>query len=490
MNHPQSISTLQRVARTTIIFCMVLALSACIKPAADPDSVARHGAKNIILFIGDGMGVSTVTAARIFDGQSRGMTGEENWLEFERFPNVALVKTYNSNQQVPDSAGTATAMVTGRKTRAGVINIGPEARRRDCGEALAKPLQSIGEIAQQHGMAVGFVTTTRVTHATPATLYAHSPERDWEADWPIPAADWALGCRDMAYQLVHMDGAGLDVAMGGGRREFFGSGLGGKRRDPEDDLVRQWLAGGSGRSYITTADQLRSLRPGDQVLGLFADSHMTYIAERGKDSREPSLSQMTVAAIDLLAGNEQGFFLMVEGGRIDHGHHDGKPGYALLEAQEFNRAVGVALKKVDLKDTLVLVTADHSHVFTMSGYPTRGNPILGLVAGNDKRGEPNSGPTIAADGQPYTTLGYINGPGAVTALPRPAPETGIGAVAQALVPLVKEDIEGTLSNNETHGGEDVALYGTGVGAERVRGVIEQNRIFDIMMAAMGWEMAE
>ena len=108
----------------------------------------------------------------------------------------------------------------------------------------------------------------------------------------------------MAYQLVHMDGVGLDVAMGGGRREFFGSGLGGKRRDPEDDLVKQWLAGRPGRSYVTTADQLTSLKPGEQVLGLFANSHMTYIAERGKDSSEPSLSQMTVAAIDLLAACE------------------------------------------------------------------------------------------------------------------------------------------------------------------------------------------
>src|SRR5210317_272767 len=95
---------------------------------------AHRPTSNVILFLGDGMGMATITAARIFDGQSRGEPGEENILPFETFPNVALVKTYKTNQQVPDSAGTATAIHTGTKTRAGVINIGPQARRRNCEE--------------------------------------------------------------------------------------------------------------------------------------------------------------------------------------------------------------------------------------------------------------------------------------------------------------------------------------------------------------------
>src|SRR5210317_2020675 len=96
------------------------------------DTRSDRPARNVILFIGDGMGVSTVTAARIYDGQSRGDMGEENVLSFETFPQTALVKTYNANQQVPDSAGTASAMNTGIKTRAGMINIGPETHRGDC----------------------------------------------------------------------------------------------------------------------------------------------------------------------------------------------------------------------------------------------------------------------------------------------------------------------------------------------------------------------
>lgn len=435
------------------------------------------------------MGISTVTAARIFDGQSKGLQGEEHELSFERFPNVALSKTYNSNQQVSDSAGTATAMLTGKKTRAGVLNIVSHVKRQDCEAALANSLPTMGATLSKKDMSAGFVTTTRVTHATPAALYAQSPERDWEVDRFVPPHDWESGCRDMAWQLLNSaHGNGLDVAMGGARKLFFGSNLGGVRNDPDDDLVSRWLAKDSRRRYVTSADQLTSLRAGDQVLGLFADSHLTYMAERPEDTTEPTLSQMTASAIDLLAGDEDGYFLLVEGGRIDHGHHDGKPGYAMLEAQEFNRAVETALGKIDLEDTLVIVTADHSHVFTMGGYATRGNPILGLVVTNDESGEPNSGPALAADGKPYTVLGYANGPGAVTELPRPTPKIGIDALAQSLVPLRSTNIDGSISESETHGGEDVAVYAIGPGSGKVRGVIEQNRIYDIMTGALGWAL--
>ena len=458
-------------------------------------SAAGSIARNIILFIGDGMGVSTVTAARIFDGQSLGLAGEEHELAFETFPHVALVKTYNTNQQVPDSAGTATAMMTGTKTRAGVINIGPEARRRDCQAALDNPLEPLGAMAKERGKSVGIVTTTRLTHATPASVFAHSPERDWESDRYLPESDRALGCRDIAYQLTHYDvGGGLDVMLGGGRAEFDGGELGGNRLGGRDDLIQEWLDAHAGRMYVTTRDELALLQaaqqPNQQVLGIFSHSHMTYVAERGPDTTEPTLAEMTAAALDLLVGDEDGYFLMVEGGRIDHGHHDGKPGYALLETQAFARAIEAALDKVDFEETLVLVTADHSHVFTIAGYPVRGNPILGLVVENDSTGEPSQVAAVDATGTPYTTLGYANGPGAAADQPRPVPEVGADAVYQAFVHVVHPRIDGSLDYSETHGGEDVALYGIGVGSERVGGVIEQNLVFDIMFQAFGWEDAD
>lgn len=453
--------------------------------SGEPAASSPPNARNVILFIGDGMGPSTVTAARIFAGQHAGLDGEEYLLSFEKFPRLALVKTYNTDTQVSDSAGTATAIYTGRKTRAGVIAVGPEAHKRNCREGLAHPLVSIAEIAHGQGRDIGIVTTARITHATPAPLYAHSPERDWESDRYMTAADITAGCRDIARQLVDSDPGMLDVVLGGGRREFLGADHGGERRDAGANLLQEWLQAADGRHYVATAAELRGLLAGGEVLGLFSDSHMTYIAERPDDTTEPTLSEMTAAAIDRLAGGD-GYFLMVEGGRIDHGHHDSKPGYALLEAQEFARAVDVAVQKADLADTLILVTADHSHAFTISGYPTRGNPILGLVVENDASGEPNDGPSLATDGKPYTTLSYANGTNAVAGRERPVPETGIHAVYQSTVTVPYAEIDGTTSYDETHGGEDVALYAIGPGSEAVSGVIEQNVIFDIMIDAFGW----
>ena len=160
-------SALQWVGGLSCAALVVRCVVSTDSPPAQP-STAGNVARNVILFIGDGMGVSTVTAARIFDGQSLGMSGEEYALVFETFPHVALVKTYNTNQQVPDSGGTATAMMSGIKTRAGVINVGPDAHRRACREALGLPLKPLGVMAKEQGKSVGVVTATRLTHATSA----------------------------------------------------------------------------------------------------------------------------------------------------------------------------------------------------------------------------------------------------------------------------------------------------------------------------------
>ncbi len=444
-------------------------------------------ARNVIVFIGDGMGVSTVTAARIFDGQSRGETGEENLLSFERFPRTAMVKTYNSNQQVPDSAGTATAIHTGTKTRAGVINVGPDARRSACAEAVRERLTPFGERVRAAGKALGIVTTTRITHATPATIYGSTPERDYESDRWISPEDADAGCVDMAAQLLAFDAAhGINIALGGGLREFYGKDNAGKRRDDEADLVSGWLAGGDDRVFISTADELDSLDPEKRVLGLFSSSHMEYIGRRAEDTTEPMLQQMALTAVEHLEAQGTGYYLLIEGGRIDHGHHDGYPGLAMLETQAFAETVQLVKDAVDLDETMVLVTADHSHVMSIGGYPTRGNPILGHVVGNDDDGEPMDKPKVASDGQPYTTIGYINGPFAIVEGPRPEPEIGIHARAQALYRLDYVDLDEVEYASESHGGEDVVLYATGNSSQCVAGVIEQNRIYDFITAAFGW----
>lgn len=483
-----------------LIAALLLATSALIAPAAPvlaegaaaPAAATtgarpeRPRAKNVILFIGDGMGISTITAARIYDGQKRGESGEENSLSFERFGNVALVKTYNTNAQVPDSAGTASAMNTGVKTRIGVLGIGPEAEKGVCRDALAHPLPLLGEEVKRRGLALGIVTTTRLTHATPAAVYARSADRDWESDTAIPADQRGLGCKDIAVQLAEAD---FDVALGGGAAVMYGKDKdpAGRRGEAGADLAGAWAARRGG-VVVRDAAALQAAPLDKPLLGLFHPSHMSFMAERKPDSPEPTLTDMAAAAIARLERDPDGFFLMVEGGRIDHAHHAGQAGYALEETVEFARAVQWAVEHTDPAETLILVTADHSHVFTIAGYPRRGNDILGLVVppkGTGEDGGDGASPLLAADGKPYATLGYANGPGAIVGDAdgdgdgehgRPLPMTGLAARQQATVPLA----------SETHGGEDVALFATGPGAEAVRGVIEQNLIHTIIRKALGW----
>lgn len=502
--------------RTLIPAAFALALSACAavpastSPAADPGSTP---ARNLILFIGDGMGVTTVTAARILEGQLRGEPGEENLLSFERFEHLALAKTYASNQQTNDSAGAATAMLAGVKSRARMLNLHPDRQLGDCTGSAGHGYATLAEIARAAGLATGVVTTTRVTHATPAAVYARSPHRDWEADSAMTAAARAAGCTDIARQLLEPpDGRGLDVVLGGGRVAFMPDHAAdpeypqqrGARRDGLD-LIARWQERG-GR-YAWNLEQFQALRPGDPgpVLGLFEPSHMRYELDRRDDAAgEPSLADMAVKAIDLLQARGEGYVLVVEAGRIDHAHHDNNAARALHDTLALADAVAAVRERAGA-DSLIVVTADHSHVFTMAGYPTRGNPILGLVRGNDARGEPG-GYSRDLLGERYPTLGYSNGPG-YTGASNLQPEgykrfphqpvnfqgatrsrgdldpdraRAADFIQAALVPLA----------SETHAGEDVPVYATGPGAQAVHGVIEQHLLFRLLAQAQPAVRAE
>ena len=471
-------------------------------------------AKNVILFVGDGMGVSTVTAARILAGQLQGGMGEENMLSFDRFPYTALAKTYNVDAQTPDSAGTMTAMMTGVKTNMGVIGVDEHVTRGDCASVFGHELVSALDLAEMAGKATGVVTTARITHATPAATYAKSADRNWEdvSDMPQEAVD--AGCKDIATQLVEYEDLlrarfpnatqvdGIEVAMGGGRRHFLPkdaayntpdarSAVEGDRTDGRD-LTAEWRQRHPDGVYVIDRAGFDAIDPDQvgKVLGLFNESHMQYEADRQNDiAGEPSLSEMTEKAIRILDNDPDGYFLMVEAGRIDHGHHAGNAYTALTDTIELARAVQAAIDTADLDETLILVTADHSHVFTIAGYPKRGNPILGKVV---SVGE--NTPALAADDLPYTTLGYTNGRGfrdlgaetnadVTYDLPIQAGRadltdvdtTAPGFHQEALVPR----------GSETHAGEDVVIYGTGPGAELLGGTQEQSIVFHVIDAAAG-----
>ncbi len=476
-------------------------------------------AKNVILFVGDGMGISTITASRIYDGQQKGGHGEENSLSFEKLPYLALSKTYSVDEQTADSAPTMTAMVTGVKTIGHSISVNQLVAHSepDAETVNANKLATILEQAKQHGLSVGVVSTARITHATPAATYAHTANRDWEGDSDLPEGATVA---DIATQLVDFNiNGGIDVALGGGRTRFIPQsatdpeyGIAGKRKDGRD-LTAEWLSKHSNARYVWNKAQFDAINPKttDHLLGLFEPSHVHYEADRIAHDKagEPSLTEMTAKAIDILKKNHKGYFLMVEGGRIDHAHHAGNAYRALTETQQLAAAVQAALNKTNPDDTLIIVTADHSHTFTIGGYPQRGNPILGLTQGVGA-----TSPNLDMLGLPYTTLNYANGTGYTgksniqeagsksfttpataawesgseghnpksfsPATGRPllkdAQVQGSDYLQEAIIPL----------GAETHGAEDVAIFAGGPKAHLFHGVIEQNVIYHVMAEALGF----
>ena len=260
------------------------------------------------------------------------------------------------------------------------------------------------------GKSTGIVTTTRVTHATPSSGYAHVPNREME--YAVP--DKMLPkCKDIARQLIEDEpGSKLNVILGGGRRGFisdktqdFSSKKFGKRKD-NVNLIDNWInlrRDDKSYAFVNSTRGLRSINYDkvDHLLGLFNYSHLSYDKERDESlDGEPSLEEMTESAIRLLKKNHNGFVLLIEGGRIDHAHHDNYGIQALYETIAFEKAIKKALSLVSIDDTLVIVTSDHSHAFTINGYPLRGNPISGIVVPDHDIGQ-----------YPYTTLMYGNGPG-------------------------------------------------------------------------------
>lgn len=492
-----NVMNIKRIAAAISCSLMTVVAHAAVLPATQTDSQwfkdsaanvaakaqleTKKTAKNVILFVGDGMSISTLTAARILQGQQQtgNQGGEENFLSFEQFPHTALVKTYNTNQQTPDSAGTMTAMATGVKTKAGIISISDTSLRGNCLSSKGNELVSLVDLANAKGLSTGIVTTARLTHATPAATYAKSPERDWEGDFNLPAEAVANGCTDIASQLVMRDEANsLSVALGGGRSYFLpkevtdGENKAGKRKDGKD-LTKAWVENFSKAAYVWDKKGFDAIDVAntDHLLGLFNPSHMEYEADRADDvGGEPSLSEMTAKSLEILKKNDKGFLLIVESGRIDHGHHAGNANRALTDAVELSNAVKAAVDATSSDDTLIMVTADHSHVFTIAGYPKRGNPILGLVHDVD------GSLALANDGKPYTTLAYTNGPGAVVGVRDDLTSVDTqdkDFMQQALIPM----------ESETHAGEDISLHAMGPGSNLVQGVIEQNVIFHIINQA-------
>ncbi|XP_077513159.1 alkaline phosphatase-like isoform X3 [Amblyomma americanum] len=346
-------------------------------------------ARQVVFFLGDGMGVSTLTAARIYKGQRlQRNSGEEGALAWDSFPHVSLSRTYGLDVQTSDSANTATAYLSGVKAN---------------------------------------------------------------------------------YETLGVDSR-VKVILGGGRRVFLDKsmkddeGQPGERSDGRN-LINDWLDEKKSHSphvkYIWNRRQLHAVNPNttEYLLGLFDSDHLPYSYERRSlKTTKPSLPEMARVALDVLQRAPHGFLLLVEGGRIDHAHHTTRAGLALEEMLELDRAVDDALERFSSSaETLLLVTADHSHTLSLGGLNTpRGRNVLGLAGFSD------------VDQQPYTVLAYGNGP--TTSQERAnlseKETTSMNYTQQAAF----------LKRLETHSGEDVAVFAAGAWAHLFSGVHDQTYI--------------
>ena len=474
---------------TTLAGASLLLLAGCASTVPSP-TVATHTsssadtrAKNIIFFLGDGMGINTLTAARIY------AVGEDGELTIDTLPESAFVKTFSNDAQVTDSAASMSAYMTGVKQNNGVISMSSDTRSiSPAADANGnkqvsrcengRPMPTLAELAKARGMAAGVVTTTSVTDATPAATYAHACHRKIESDIAAALVPGGAG-----YNAA-LGANGLDLVFGGGAQFFASVAQGGKRADGRN-LVAELQA--RGWRYAADTAQLQALAPNAQpALGLFAQNHFTYEAARDA-AKQPALADMTAKAIDILSRNPNGFFLMVEGGLIDHALHATLAKRALQETVSYNAALKTAIDKMNaidpgLKNTLIVATADHDHTLLINGYSPRTgkttptNPgVLGLV-----RSLPDNKIRLDKDGAPFTILGFGTGEHRIQGSRKDVKLTDEIAASDD---YHQEAVVRTRLGAETHGGADVYLGAIGAHAELFRGTIDNTRVFNLIKTA-------
>nr|XP_039270472.1 uncharacterized protein LOC120345128 [Styela clava] len=443
-------------------------------------------AKNVILIIGDGMDVATMTAGRIYKGQKYGTSGEEFQTTMDKFPYVGLSKVYTLNSQAPDSAGTGTALNTGVKTNSKMVGLSGQAVHNNCSSSIGNEIKTILEYSADQGKSTGIVTSTYLTHATPASAYAHAPNRQWKTDADLTEEAKLNGCKDIGSQLIE-HGRKINVLLGGGRAfmrpkgykdEEYGDvddSLGG--RNDNRNLIKEWikLEGSDRAKYVWDQKGFDNVDPTnvDNLLGLFEPGDMRFEHDRRNDlAGEPSLAEMTAKAIEILRKNRDGYFLLVEGGKIDHGHHSAKANIALSEFAALDDAVKLATRMTNSDETLIVVTADHGHMFTAGGYAVRGNPITGLADDHEK-------PSKALDDVAYTSIVYGTGNDWLGN----SGNRRLNRHASASFQMDFEFPSAIPLQSGTHSSTDVAVMARGPMSHLLSGIYEQNFIGYLMMYA-------
>ncbi|XP_067949435.1 uncharacterized protein [Watersipora subatra] len=433
-------------------------------------------AKNLVLAIGDGMGMTTTTAIRVLRGQrTDGMLGEEALLTWDKFPYTGLSKTYCTDMTTTDSAASATAYHCGVKTKYEMVGVDDKALRKQCSTVEAATVPSVLDHALAEGKSVGIVTTDALVGASPSGAYAHSAFRNWRADYELP--DDAKGvCKDIARQLVE-DNLDIQVLLGGGRKYFIPN----NQSDPEYpdkngsrtdgmDLTKIWLASQNSKGrkahYVTNRQQFDAATADntDYLFGMFEIDRVQEETERSKTNQEPSVAEMARRAIEILSKNPKGFYLFLEGANIDIGHHGNRARMALEEGLAFDDAVGTVMNMTSADDTLVIVSADHSHPFSFGGYSRRGLDILSIANSTYY-------PLKDKTGNYRTVLSYGNGPGFKSL------EDRINLTIQTdYYDTDQTYLSAIPLEYDTHGGEDVVIFSSGPMSHLFNGVHEQTFI--------------
>lgn len=313
------------------------------------DSKSKKKPRNVILLIGDGMGVSQVYA---------GLTANQGDLYLKNFTNIGFQTTYSANNYITDSAASGTALGSGEKTKNGAIGV----------DLDNTPIINIREKLEDRGYASGVVSTSAVTHATPASFVAHVESRNQY--------------EDIAKDFVYSN---IDVFLGGGYKHF-------SERADKVNYIDTLSA--KGFQVCQDLDELKAIKSG-KVAGLMSPEHMG-----PRNNRGDFLPLATEKAISLLSENKDGFFLMVEGSQIDWAGHQNNMGFLVGEVLDFDQSVGKALAfAVNDRETLVIVTADHE---------TGG---LGINGGNLNKGDVKGGFTTGGHTAVMVPV-FAFGPGA------------------------------------------------------------------------------
>jgi alkaline phosphatase len=458
------------------------------------DTNGGRKAKNVILFIGDGLSVAHRTAARVLSkGISQGRYGGE--LAIDDMPHMALVSTSGTDSLVTDSANSASAYTTGHKSCVNALGVYC-ARNKS---SLDHPkVETISELVKRtRGMAVGVVTNTEIEDATPAAMVAHNRLR---ADFNNIVKDF------FAVQP--------DVILGGGSVNFLPKSAEGSKRTDEEDFIKKFTE--AGYSFAKTNTELKAAKGANKLLGLFNTGNIDgaldrFFLKKGSVSRfpdQPDLTDQVRAALDVLSKNEKGFMLMVESGRIDKYSHSLDWERAVYDTIMLDNAVKVAKEFAGTRDdTLIVVVPDHAHGVAIVGTydDERSGEQRSRLGVYNLSTFPNY-PAPNADGYPDRVdvsrrLAFV-----FSAYPDTC-DNSKPYLDGENVPAVEGQTRGQFVANEkncalpgavrrtgnlpfnmnsgVHAADDVILTAMGPGAEQFRGRVENTRVFRYIAKALG-----